>query len=367
MGNLERLLRSIASASYPSKTHRPTRITVVLNPSIPVHPFTREFLHTYNFPARSRVTIQRSVHTSLDPVSRAAEFVSTFYGISAHHSVLYLDPNVELSQWYAHFLLYATFEYRYSLYHRTESRNLYGIALEPPPTYPTGKTFDTSILPQGASSSFFKHPAPHARAGLFFSEHWSEFHSYLSSRLTPEFSDITSITRSSPRNASLPQPRPLKLAKPLQDSWMGYFIELARARGYVMLYPSLPEPLVINHHEIPGSGAKTKGVRQPRAEQRLMSQPLPDGLPGEDLPEWNKIPTVDLWGDVKRDLEKDGLEWRAWISTCPPDTFPSDFGVEDIFCAEDEEDDDAVEEEKGDIEVGKADKDEDEDEDEDEA
>lgn len=141
---------------------------------------------------------------------------------------------------------------------------------------------------------------------------------------------------------------------------MGYFIELARARGYVMLYPSLSEPLVINHHEVPGHGAKVKnGGRPPHAEKRLMTEPLPDGLPGGDLPEWNKIPTVDLWGDVKRDLEKDGLEWRAWISTCPDNVYPSDFGVEDIFCAEGDEDDE-VEEEADTGKLKKEDEDEDE-------
>jgi hypothetical protein len=322
-GNLERLLKSLESAYYPSPEHRPTRVTIVLDPFEPIHPLTRDFLRGYKFPSQSRVSIQRPLLPKNDPQAAARNFLESFYTLSDDHSVLFLDPNTELSKWYPHYLLFTTLEYRYSSYQNPESSSaLYGISLESPLFDISGKT---SFPLTDFDGSPFLYPAPSSRTALFFPQHWSELHSYVSHQLSAE--NLGS------RNASATAPS-LQLPEALATSWQAPLIELARARGYSMLYPSFKkETFAIVHNEVPSrrSSQKLGG------EKRLIEKAFLDLLPESDLPAWDQLPLRDLWGEniTATAFEDAAKEYRRSITTCPEDTQRKEFQVGDLFCDKD--------------------------------
>ena len=314
MGNLERLLKSIQNSYYPSREHHPKRITIVLNPFTPIHPFLRDFLFAYSFPERSRISIKRPLLPKNDSQAATRNYIESFYTLSDDHSVLFLDPNTELSKWYCHYLLYATLEYRYSSLQSTNASTLYGISLESPPTDVTGKSpFPT--LPH--TNTPFLYPIPTSRAALFFPQHWAEFHSYMWHTLNPP-------TNPGKRNVTAPAPPELILSESLKSSWQSPFIELVRTRGYTMLYPTFKETLARVHNEIPSHASRIM------PEKRLLEKPFL-----ELLPLWTEIPVCDVWGeptDGEKVIEA-AVSYRNSITTCHrADTPYKKFEVGDLFC-----------------------------------
>ncbi|KAI5804971.1 hypothetical protein EDC01DRAFT_641516 [Geopyxis carbonaria] len=320
-GNLERLLKSLAGARYPSKEHHPTQITIILDSSIKLHPFTKSFLQGYRFPAHSRVTIRRPITPKIKPEDAAIQFVESFYSVDDDHSVLVLDPNTELSTWYFHYLFYTILEYRYSSYQSHEAEGLYGISLEHPPTDLTGQ--GSLPIPSSKKSSFFLYQAPSSRAALYFSQPWAEFHTYYSHRLLPS----RHVPPKSINKTNIP--RELRLSKEIATSWQAPLIELARARGYVMLYPSLAETLAIVHNEVPSYTRKPHGH-----EKKLLQQGFPGALLGSDLPVWSSLPMLNLWAERvdSEGYEMEAIKYRSSISTCPPDMFDKQTGFLVLFC-----------------------------------
>ncbi|KAF8543522.1 hypothetical protein BDD12DRAFT_725933 [Trichophaea hybrida] len=179
-GNLERLLKSLQSAYYPSPEHRPKRITIVLNPHISIHPSTHDFLRHYKFPCQHKLSIRRPIISKQDPLAATVKFVESFYTLSDHHSVLFLDPNTEVSKWYYHYLLFATLTYKYSSSQGPDTNSLFGISLELPSCYLDGRK---PFLVESFNNTLFLYPSPASRAALFFAQHWCEFHSYVSHKL----------------------------------------------------------------------------------------------------------------------------------------------------------------------------------------
>lgn len=317
-GNLERLLKSIQNAYYPSKEHHPKRITIVLDPFVPIHPFLKDFLRSYSFPEQSRISIKRPLLPKDDPQAAARNYVESFYTLSEDHSVLFLDPNTELSKWYCHYLLYTTLEYRYSFYQSTDASTLYGISLESPPTDLTGAS--SPALPH--TNAPFLYPLPTSRAALFFPQHWTEFHSYLSHILNPP-------SNPGKRNLTAPAPATFALPAALTSSWHSTFTSLARARGYTMLYPSFKETLARVHSEIPSHAGRSK------PEARLLEKSFLELLPQADLPQWTKIEMRDVCGKpTDSDAVIDAaVAYRNSITTCHLPTTPyRAFEVDDLFC-----------------------------------
>jgi len=318
-GNLERLLESIQNAYYPSKEHHPKRITIVLDPFAPTHPFLKEFLQSYSFPEQSRVSIKRPLLPKGDPQAALRNYVESFYTFSDDHSVLFLDPNTELSKWFCHYLLYTTLEYRYSFYQSTDASTLYGISLESPPTDLTGNSAFPTVP---HTNTPFLYPVPTSRAALFFPQHWTEFHSYLSHTLNPPVNP-------GKRNLTVNMPPALALPTSLETSWHSLFTDLARARGYTMLYPSFKDTLARVHNEIPSHAGRSK------PEARLLEKQFLGLLPQADLPHWTKLPMHDVWGqptDSEKAMEA-AVSYRNSITTCHlADTPYRPFEVDDLFC-----------------------------------
>lgn len=292
-----------------------------MDPFTPLHSATSTLLQNYRFPSEFQVAIKRPLIPPNDASAAAINFIDSFYTLSPDHSVLFLDPNTELSKHYAHYLLYATLEYRYSTYQSSDTSTLLGISLEPPPYYlsgaipgPSPNTFSNNTLP-------FLYPAPVSRAALYFPQHWSELHSYVAHKLAPHASS----------SSSHPLPPPLQLGPAIADSWRSHLVELSRARGYAMLYPSFPDTLALVHNDTSRAPAEKRLV----GAGGFLSQ-----LPHEDLPAWGEMGFLDMWGK-KIDGPEGGVEfeaatlaYRAGISNCPAAKEGAMWEVDDLFCDE---------------------------------
>jgi len=254
-------------------------------------------------------------------------FIESFYTVNPNHAVLFLDPNTELSPWYYHYLLYTTLEYCHAPAQGPNTIKLFGISLESPPSYISGARPFKAELP--STSTHFLYPAPVSRAALYFPEHWSEFNSYVSHRLNPH-------PRPGKKNrAEGDTPSELELSREISSTWRSPFVELVRARGYTMLYPSFKEALAVVHDEIPSS-ASPPPIRG--SEKRLItSGGFLELLPGGDLPAWGDLPMLDLWGQRTslRASDTAATSYRLSVSTCPDGTVGNEFQVNDLFCDED--------------------------------
>lgn len=315
-GNLERLLKSLELAFYPAG-HFPKSLTIILDPSTPLHAFTKSFLSDYSFPSSTRTFIRRPLLPALTAKETAIRFVESFYPGNDNTFLLVLDTNIELSKWYFHYLFFTTLEYKYSIYKRT-TNSLYGISLVEPPSFLNGtKPF---AVPSGGSP--FLYPAPSSRAALYFPKHWSEFHSFFSKNLQYPI----------PKSTTGNKTGLLTISKEVAESWSTPLITLIRARGYAMLYPSFPrDALAIFHTEQPSYTRSKHGFEKTLMNKNNLLHDLPD----EDLPTYNKIPLLDWWGQptLWDKLELDAIQYRRAISFCPDASVPEyNFDAGDLFC-----------------------------------
>lgn len=323
-GNLERLLRSLRDAEYFDVI--PLRITIEFDPSYPIHPFTREFLINYNWPSRGRLTIQNPILPESDPLRKAIRFVESFYPVDQGTAVLFLDPNVELSPYYIHWLHYATLEYRYSSSLYSDAAAIYGISLVTPRAYLNGTIPFNPNIP---SSTPFLYSAPSAEAALFFPQHWSQFHAYFRRRIKGALNF---------ENGTLPDmtiPN-MNLSPDISNSWLLYFTELVKARGFLMLYPSwgldIPETpnaeypaskkqvMALTHQEVP-SYTRSKpslGIDLAQEEELLTTNGFLQMLPGEDLPPLIALPVRNLHGEEVRAADLEVRKKSRSIPTTSP-------------------------------------------------
>lgn len=178
-GNLERLLRSLQNADYFGIT--PSRITIEVGTTSPLHPFTEASIEGFNWPSRDRIGIRYPIFPpGSDSVSQAIHHVQSFYPADKDTSVLFLDPNVELSPYYFHWLYYATLEYLYAGYPEGADYELYGISLTAPKTFLNGTgPFNPNLAEAGA----YLYAAPSTEAALFFPQTWKQFFTYFQWRI----------------------------------------------------------------------------------------------------------------------------------------------------------------------------------------
>lgn len=317
-GNLERLLKSLELAFYPTG-HLPKSLTIILDPSAPLHAFTRSFLSDYSFPSPTRTFIRRPLLTTLSAKQTAMRFVESFYPRNDDTFLLILDTNMEVSKWYFHYLLFTTLEYKYSIYNNT-TNSLYGISLEEPPSFLNGtKPFS---IPLGESP--FLYPVPNSRAALYFPKHWSEFHSFFSKTLQFPIPDTTTANNTGPIS--------LTISKEVAESWSAPFISLIRARGYAMLYPSFPRhTLAIFHNELSPYTRSEYDFEKTLMDKHNLLNDLPNG----ELPTYNKIQLLDWWGQptLWDKLESDAFLYHRAISSCS-DVSGSKYSLDagDLFC-----------------------------------
>lgn len=243
-GSLIRLLQSIQAADYSGLT--PPRITVELPADI--DPASVWFLERMVWPPAPKDPIVKPHQNSLairhripDQQASSEEapirFLESFYPSLGSH-VLLLAPNAQLSPLYYQYLMFHLLEYRYSAYAGTNNDHLLGLSLEVPSHYlngttefapPTTSDMRVDKYKQGHADATvpFTWQAPNSNAALYFGDKWAEIHSFLTNRLRAF------------RLQSAPVPRPRTIHESL-PSWLEYFLELMRARGYALHYPAGP-------------------------------------------------------------------------------------------------------------------------------
>ncbi|KAJ8292297.1 hypothetical protein OF846_004604 [Rhodotorula toruloides] len=255
--------------------------------------------------------------------------VESWYPTSNDTYGVLLEDDVEVSPLFYGWLKFAILQYRYTLAGRRASGRLFGISLYQQKNIelrPEGRQpFDAHKLFADLSlhsTTPYLSQIPCSWGAAYFPEHWREFHTYLSLRLSELALPISEPLVPAIRSNKWPR------------SWKKYFIELVYLRGYSMLYPNYPdfESLSTNHLE-KGTHVHTSRVDEKKKatfEVPLLDRDasLVDTLPGgpghERLPDWDALPVMDLWGSL---ASADELLERGWQTTrmtgsCPADRLP---------------------------------------------
>ncbi|KAJ5746100.1 hypothetical protein N7520_011282 [Penicillium odoratum] len=228
-GSLIRLVRSLDAADYLGST---PRLTIDLPPQVDHK--TLDFLGHINglTQLKEQITLRRRIQPHfMDPVESSLRTVESFYPLNPGVShLLVLSPQTEVAPSFYHYLKYSILAYKQSARDPDLTSKLLGISLELPSAKPTMKDdpFFAPLSESKAKTEYipsFLWQAPNSNAALYFGDKWAEFHSFLSSRL-----DV------SESKANIPSQE--KLISPKYPAFMEYLLEMMRAKGYYMLYPS---------------------------------------------------------------------------------------------------------------------------------
>ncbi|CAG7940140.1 unnamed protein product [Penicillium salamii] len=228
-GSLIRLVKSLDAADYLGSV---PRLTIELPPV--VDPQLLEFLRRPEGLSQlaDRITLRRRIQPHrMDPAEASLRTLESFYPLEPEMThLLMLSPQAELAPSFYHYLKYSVLNYKHSARAKHIFPKLVGVSLELPSTKPT---VDREIFapPEMVAKDkehvvpSFIWQAPNSNAALYFGDLWTEFHSFLSNRLsTPESAPVSHT----------------KLISEQYPAFMEYLLELIRAKGYYLLYPSFP-------------------------------------------------------------------------------------------------------------------------------
>ena len=379
-GTLIRLLKSIENADYFG-ARRP-HLTIELPAEI--DQATADYLENLVWPPldwsgaphASQVTVRHRMPRHSPTVGEASShFIESFYPARPKDShVLLISPQAELSPIYYHYAMYHLLEYKYSTFgERThEAKNLMGFTLELPSTYLNDSTpleppvLETDHAKRSSREAHEPTPflwqAPNSNAALYFGEKWVELHSFLSARMYIQDPRLPTDQRPPPQN---------KVVSESYPSWMEYFQELMRVRGYFLLYPHFPDSddaIVTIHEELrqpPPEFSKKRSppiadppkldpnepfVTDPSAFEPILS-PSPEApllvknlialLPySGDLPQITKLPILSHEGNILS--RQDAIaatrqftdEFRVEIGRCNGNgkSLVESMSANDLFC-----------------------------------
>ncbi|KAF9820580.1 hypothetical protein IEO21_01283 [Rhodonia placenta] len=272
--------------------------------------------------------------------------VESWYPRSNHSYGLILEDDVELSPLFYAWVKLALLRYRYGRRDDVSPR-LFGISLyqqknlelRPEGRHPFNarNTFSAAGLVNPHTPYLSQIPC--SWGAVYFPEHWREFHSYLSFRLSEYAWDVDQIV--------VPGVRSNKWTR----SWKKYFIELVYLRGYVMLYPNYADyvSLSTNHLEV-GSHVKDVPSEVYLRKKKLFLLPLmqlPEDtafagtglldLPDARLPQWSDLPSLDLLGlsAGEDELMERGKVRRAELTDCAY-AVHIDHDIRDLLCLYDQ-------------------------------
>jgi len=283
---------------------------------------------------------QRVVHGDLLPA-----VVESWFPHSNDSYGVILEDDVEVSPFFYAWVKFALLRYRYGSAKNREP-SMFGISLyqqknlelhlDGRKLFDARSLFESSGLP--FASTPFLSQIPCSWGAVYFPEHWTEFHSFLRTRLDEKWMPL--------RDDVVPNVRSNKWTR----SWKKYFIELVYLRGYVMLYPNYDNfvSLSTNHLEV-GSHVKDQPQNIYEQKKRLFTLPLmlpPDvdiagssvetgllDLPEERLPEWNDLPVLDLLGAITTSEEITGRGITRQIEVADCTTIASEAGRREAFDA----------------------------------
>ncbi|KAI8963882.1 hypothetical protein F5Y11DRAFT_346132 [Daldinia sp. FL1419] len=245
-GSLIRLLRSLSAADFTSSSV--PHLTIELPHDI--DPSTKNFLESFAWPPAHVPNPTNARHLSLrhriprkrmNEEESSANFLESFWPAQSELShILVLSPQAELSPHFFHYLKYSLLEYKYSAIstHQHWDRRLFGISLEQPLQLLDGKSSfslpsllksdQSSDTSQDEVSTSFLWQAPTSNAVLFLGDKWVELHDFVSKSLEAKQGSEFVPTILSEKVVSTQHP-----------SWLEHALRLARARGYLTLYPGV--------------------------------------------------------------------------------------------------------------------------------
>ena len=397
-GSLIRLLKSIVAADYFG-TRRP-HLTIELPPDIdsPTMGFLQNLIWPPLDPSgglhSSQVTLRHRIpRAKLGTEEASTHFLENFYPARPKDShVLILSPQAEVSPLYYHYLIYNLLEYKYSSYGSTspEADSLMGISLELPshhlndtePFSPPlnklvsglgkdGEPVETAGPPETLP---FLWQAPNSNAALYFGDKWIELHTFFTARISAR-----QINRS-------PLPSRPKLVSSKYPAWMEYMLEFMHVKGYNLLYPHFEsrDSIVTVHNELYqppeefASSASSSADITPLPTQSnqdpnepftvdpqtistphshspeiaLLKSSLINLLPhAGDLPELSSIPLLTSSGDLLlastsyKHADSFAETFSREIGGCKVSKRVEPwkrFSVDELFCYDDEDEDQAV-------------------------
>ncbi|KAJ5101735.1 hypothetical protein NUU61_003957 [Penicillium alfredii] len=286
-GSLTKLLQSLDAADYLGST---PQLTIEIPPQVDsqlLQLLRREGDGLSQL--AGRITLRRRIQQrSTDATESSLRTVESFYPYDPTVShVLILSPQAELGPSFYHYLKYTTLHYKHSSHSQRLSAKLLGISLELPSSKPTADSEQftppsTPIMNHAESGEqeflpSFLWQAPNSNAALYFGDKWVEFHSFLSSRLATPTAQPAGDSQG-------------KLMSTTYPSFMEYLLEMIRAKGYSMVYPSFPgrksSPLATIHTELyqpPGFTQGTGPVRPGEQSFKVIEDPnQPLTLEGTD-------------------------------------------------------------------------------------
>ncbi|KAA1468823.1 hypothetical protein DENSPDRAFT_815397 [Dentipellis sp. KUC8613] len=325
-GSLARLLDSITNARYFGD-----RLNLRVNMEQTADPDTLELIGNLDWNHGTVFVHHRVIHGGLLP-----SVVESWYPLSNDSYGLLLEDDVEASPLFYAWVKLTILRYR--------TPNLYGISLYQQKNVelrPEGrKPFNARqmfiVEEDVPANTPYLSQIPCSWGAVYFPEHWREFHTYLSIRLSEIAMSL--------KQDIVPDVRSNRWMR----SWKKYFIELVYLRGYVMLYPNYANFLSLstNHLEI-GSHVK----RLPRdiydKKRALFTLPLlrlPDevssalpetgllDLPDGRLPDWVALPVLDLHANLTSEMEivRRGEDRWSTLMNCTTGLIPYD--ARSLFC-----------------------------------
>lgn len=228
-GSLIRLMQSLDAADYlgsaPSLTiELPQRVDSQL----------LQFLqHLGGLTQLSgQITVRRRIQPhDMDTSESSLRTVESFYPRDPEMThLLLLSPQAELAPSFYHYLKFAVLNYKQSSRAKRIFSKMIGISLELPSSKPTtdSQSFTPPPMTLEGKEQFlpsFLWQAPNSNAALYFGDAWAEFHSFMANRL------------STPQSAAASQ---TKFISEKYPAFMEHMLEMIRAKGYYLLYPSFP-------------------------------------------------------------------------------------------------------------------------------
>ncbi|KFA55531.1 hypothetical protein S40293_02046 [Stachybotrys chartarum IBT 40293] len=357
-GSLNRLLRSLSRADLGSVAV--PHLTIELPAQIPS--FTSKLLETFQWPPahmdhsgqKSMLQLRHRIsRKTADEEESSVRFLESFWPRKpAHHHVLVLSPDTELSPEFFHYLKYSLLQYRYSRGAMELGHNmrLMGLSFSTPttqldlkqPLVPPKPTEKDATMSRGAP---FLWQAPSSDAVLFMGDKWVELHGYISQMMerqrvldtTPAFMAVKQVSKKYP-------------------AWLEYVLQLARIRGYYTLYPSreTADTIIGVHndlHEAPEEYSEDQPKEGEAGEPITGDPAVLDPGPYVDIlatlpregpwPSLRDLPVLTWKGEAvaHEELEERAVEFskefRRDVGQCNEEalsTFSTDEYARDLFC-----------------------------------
>ncbi|KAJ3923059.1 hypothetical protein F5877DRAFT_63555 [Lentinula edodes] len=288
--SLSRLLESIIDAKFFGD-----KIDLRVNMEQSSDLNTRNIIKNFRWSHGSMFVHHRVIHGGL--LTAVAE---SWYPHSQDAYGVLLEDDVELSPLFYAWIKMTLLRYRYGS-NRGRAPQMFGISLYQPKNLELDlngrRPFNASHTLLSAGSKAFTpylSPIPCSWGGVYFPEHWMEFHDYITMRFSEDILNLSQII--------VPDVRSNQWTR----SWKKYFIELVYLRGYVMLYPNFPQQISFstNHLEV-GSHVKIRSMEK-RESFSVPLMKLGGGtaarevdlldLPNKTLPDWTSLPVLNLTG-----------------------------------------------------------------------